>query len=235
MTAIVDQRMPQNIQARLFELGFSVISLPPFSRLDAPVSSHPDMLMLPLGDRLFVCKEYYGENAPLLDDIANKTGRTLFAVDAAVSSQYPNDVGLNLLVFGKHLLGRIDKTPPEILDYAVARGYLPHFVKQGYAKCSTAVLGDRAIISSDPSILSAANSFGADTLAISPGGVSLPGYEYGFLGGACGAVDDRIFFCGSLDAHPDGGAITDFCRGHGFSVISLSDQPLFDVGSIFFL
>ena len=235
MTAIVDQRMPQNAKDRLFELGFSVISLPPFSRLAAPVASHPDMLMLPLGDRLFVYKEYYEAHTSLLDTIAQKTGRMLCAVGSEVSEQYPEDIGLNLLVFGKHLLGRIDKTPAEILDYAVAQGCVPHFVKQGYAKCSTVVLGDRAIISADPSILSAAESIGANTLAVSSGGVSLPGYEYGFIGGACGAVDNRIFFCGSLASHPEGGAIADFCRSHGFEIISLSNLTLFDMGSIFFL
>ncbi len=235
MIAIVDERTPKDAKSRLSELGFSVISLPPFSRLAAPVASHPDMLMLPLGDRLFVYKEYYEAHASLLDTIAKSAGRKLCAVDKVVSEQYPEDIGLNLLVFGKHLLGRIDKTPAEILDYALAQGCLTHFVKQGYAKCSTVVLGDSAIISADPSILSAAESIGADTLAVSSGGVSLPGYEYGFIGGACGAVDNRIFFCGSLASHPEGGAIADFCRSHGFEIISLSDQPLFDVGSIFFL
>ena len=182
MIAIVDQRMPKDAQSRLSELGFSVISLPPFSRLAAPVASHPDMLMLPLGDRLFVYKEYYEAHASLLDTIAKAAGRKLCAVDKVVSEQDPEDIGLNRLVFGKHLLGRIDKTPAEILDYALAQGCLTHFVKQGYAKCSTVVLGDSAIISADPSILSAAESIGADTLAVSSGGISLPGYEYGFIG-----------------------------------------------------
>ena len=54
MLAIIDCRMPKEAQDRLKELGFSVIPLPPFSRLAPPVASHPDMLLLPLGDRLFV-------------------------------------------------------------------------------------------------------------------------------------------------------------------------------------
>ena len=184
MIAIVDERMPHDARARLFELGFPVISLPPFSRLDAPVASHPDMLMLPLGDRLFVYKEYYEAHTSLLDTIAKATGRKLCAVDKAVYEQYPEDIGLNLFTIGKHLVGRTDKTPREVLDYAEEQGYTLHFAKQGYAKCSTVVLGDNAVITADPSILAVANEMGIASLSISTGYVSLPGYDYGFLGGA---------------------------------------------------
>ena len=235
MIAIVDERMPRDAKSRLSELGFFVISLPPFSRIAAPVASHPDMLMLPLGNRLFVYKEYYEAHASLLDTIAETTARKLCTVDTAVSTQYPDDVGLNLFTVGKHLLGRTDKTPRKILDYAEEQGYMLHFVKQGYAKCSTVVLGDCAVITADPSILEVTNAIGVASLSISAGGASLPGYDYGFLGGTCGVFGECIFFCGTLDSHPDGAAIADFCHSHGFEPILLSDRPLFDVGSIFFL
>ena len=142
---------------------------------------------------------------------------------------------MNLFTVGKHLVGRTDKAPREVLDYAEERGYTLHLVKQGYAKCSTVVLGDSAVITADPSILAAVNTMGIDSLSISAGGVSLPGYDYGFLGGACGVFGNRVFFCGALHKHPDGDAIAAFCCGHGFKMISLSNQPLFDIGSIFFL
>lgn len=234
MIAVIDERMPQDAKARLVEFGFSVISLPPFTRLAAPVASHPDMLMLPLGDRLFVYKEYYEAHAPLLEAVAEAANRTLCAVDATASAQYPDDIGLNLFAVGKHLVGRTDKTPREILDYASEQGYTLHFVKQGYAKCSTVVLGNLAIISADPSILAAATEMGIASLSVSAGGISLPGYDYGFLGGACGVFGNRVLFCGDFNTHPDGITIAAFCRQHGFETASLSDQPLFDVGSIFF-
>ena len=235
MTAIVDERMPKEAKMCLASFGFDVIALPPFPRLAPPVSSHPDMLMLPLGDRLFVYKEYYEAHTALLDRIADKAGRSLSVINASVSPIYPHDVGLNLFTLGRRLVGRTDKAPQEILDYAEAQGYVPLFVKQGYAKCSTVLLGDRAVVTADPSILAAVESIGIDALSVSAGGVSLPGYEYGFLGGACGVHQNHIFFCGSLDAHPSGAAIGTFCRAHGFDVVSLCPAPLLDVGSIFFL
>lgn len=235
MLAITDCRMPEKESARLSSFGFSVIPLPPFSRLAPPVASHPDMLLLPLGDRLFVHREYYEEVGDLIDQIAAESGRALYAVSTEAAADYPHDVAMNLLPVGKTLFGRIDQTPAEILDYAISIGYRPVFVKQGYAKCATVVLGDDAIITADRAIESAAATHGIDTRLISAGGVSLPGYEYGFIGGACGVVENRVFFCGALSSHPDASAIEAFCCDRGFRVCSLSDEPLFDVGSIFFL
>lgn len=235
MTAIVDERMPKEAQMRLASFGFDVIALPPFPRLAPSVSSHPDMLMLPLGDRLFVYKEYYEAHTAYLDAMAQKVGRPLCAVDTAVSSQYPDDVGLNLFVLGKYLVGRTDKAPAPVLDYAKEQGYAPIFVKQGYAKCSTVILGETAIITADPSILAEAKSLSIKALSISAGGVSLPGYDYGFIGGTCGVHGNQIFFCGSLNLHPNGSDVAAFCKQKGFEIISLCDAPLLDVGSIFFL
>lgn len=235
MLAIVDCRIPQTARDQLLGLGFTVIPLPPFSRLASPVASHPDMLMLPLGDRLFVYREYYEEATTVVDRIATESGRRLCVIDTPVAPNYPNDVALNLFTVGKYLMGRTDKTPTAVLDYANTLGYEVIFVKQGYAKCSTVVLGERAIITADPSIGNAATSLGVDVLSVSAGDVALPGYEYGFLGGSCGVFGNRVLFCGAISSHGDGGTIIEFCARHGFEAVSLCDDPLFDVGSIFFL
>ena len=157
------------------------------------------------------------------------------AVDKVVSEQYPEDIGLNLLVFGKHLLGRTDKAPREVLDYAEERGYTLHLVKQGYAKCSTCVVSDRAIITADPSIADAAESIGADVLLVSSQGVRLDGYGCGFIGGASGNDREKVYFCGNVELHPDGAAITEFCRKHGREAVSLSEMPLYDYGTLLFI
>lgn len=235
MLAIIDCRMPRSAQLRLSELGFTVIPLPPFSRLAPPVASHPDMLILPLGDRIYVHHEYYCEASAPLHLIAEKSERKLCTVDTNVAPKYPRDIGLNLFCLDKYLFGRVDCAPQPVLDYAHALGYQSVFVKQGYAKCSTAVLDDRALITADPSISHAAKALGIDVLSVSPGGVSLPGYECGFLGGACGVWNRQVFFCGDIMTHPNGLAIIDFCHANGFGTVSLYNGPLWDVGSIFFL
>ncbi len=235
MLAVTDQRIPREARLRLTALGFEVVTLPPFSRLSPPVASHPDMLMLPLGDRLFVTRAYYGEAKRELDAIAAQSGRRLCPIAREVSPKYPDDVGLNLCVVGKTILGRVDKAPKEVLAYAETLGYTAVSVRQGYAKCSTVVMGSRGLITADRGIEAAARRGGVPCLLISPGHVSLPGYDCGFLGGASGVCGGTVYFCGDLMTHPDGEAITDFCQYLGFTVVSLGAGALFDVGTIFFL
>ena len=106
---------------------------------------------------------------------------------------------------------------------------------QGYTKCSVAVVSENAVITADKSIGSACRSFGIDVLTVCEGHVSLPPYDYGFIGGASGIKDDNVYFCGSLDRHPDGERIKEFSEKHGKAAISLSDGGLQDVGTLFFI
>ena len=98
-------------------------------------------------------------------------------------------------------------------------------------------IGDHALITADHSIAKAARQQGLDLLQIRPGAVLLPGYDCGFIGGAAShspyTESDRVFFCGDLHSHPDADAIETFCHRHGKAVISLSDESLLDVGTIF--
>lgn len=235
MIAVIDCRMPKEARDSLTRLGFSVIPLPPFSALSAPVASHPDMLLFPLGNRIFVHKAYYQETRQAIERIANESEKELFLVDVPVSSDYPYDIALNLFTVGKILFGRTDHIPNEIAEYANEMSYQLIHTRQGYAKCATVTLGERGIISADPSILQSAQKAGIDALKISQGNVLLPGYEYGFLGGASGHWDHGIFFCGDISAHPDFININRFCHNRGFHVTSLSRTPLLDVGTILFL
>lgn len=219
----------------LADLGFSVIPLPAFSRLMEPVASHPDMLMLPLEDKLFVHTSYYEEAKSTIDEIVAASKLSLALVDTKVSPEYPNDVTLNLFCVGKSLIGKTDVVPKEILEYAKSKGYRLINTKQGYAKCSAVVLGQNAVITADASIQAATVEAGADVLRIPEGGVALPPYLYGFLGGASACAKDTVYFCGDIERHPDIQEITMFCQKHGYRAVSLSEEPLADMGSILFL
>ena len=235
MIAIVDQRVSISMKKALAELGFSVIPLPPFSRLSKPVASHPDMLIFPFEDRLFVHKSYYKEAKGVIDEIVSASGLSLALAETDISPAYPNDVALNLFCVGKSLIGKIVVLPKEVLEYARSKGYRVINTKQGYAKCSSIVLGENAVITADPSIEEAATMAGSEVLRISEGGVLLPPYPYGFLGGASGCTKDTVYFCGDIEKHPDAEKISAFCQKNGYRAVSLSREPLTDMGSILFL
>ena len=73
---------------------------------------------------------------------------------------------------------------------------------------------------------------GFDCLLIAKGDVSLPGHEYGFIGGASAKISEsEVLFFGDITKHRDYKKIADFIKKYGYEIISL-DFPLTDFGGI---
>ena len=116
---------------------------------------------------------------------------------------------------------------------AKAAGKIPVDVRQGYARCSSAVVDGRSVITADPGIAAALMKLGdVDVLTVEPGHVLLPGFDYGFIGGASGRVGDELIFSGDLSAHPDFRAIEAFADQRGVRLKCFPEFPLTDIGSI---
>lgn len=232
MLAVIDPRMPTKAKERLKQIC-ETVELPPFSALDERVASHPDMLIFQTDGKLFTCKDYYAEAKSAIDKIISCAGFELVLTDDALSSEYPNDIKFNLLSFSGGFIGNLPYISTEIKEYLKSKDIPYASVKQGYSKCSSVVL-DNAVISADKGICEAVLSLGGSALKISSGGVLLQGYGEGFLGGASGVYEKTVFFCGDAKKHQDYDKIYDFCSVCGYEIISLSNEPLYDVGTIFF-
>lgn len=219
---------------KLRELGFEPIIMPPYKRLQSGVSSHPDMLVFFWGDKYFCTKEYYSEAQEIFKKI-NALGYSPILCDETPSEKYPNDIIFNALPLGNLIFGLENNLSNALKSEAAIMGKKIVDVKQGYTKCSVAKISENAIITADTGIAKTATAHGIDVLNVSEAHVFLDGYNTGFIGGACGAFQDNIYFCGNLYTHPDGKKIEDFCKRHSKTCISLSNGPLFDVGSLFFI
>ena len=234
MLVVTDSKIPLPCKASLESRGFRVLPLPPFSALDPRVASHPDMLILPLHGHLFAHERYYKEASAELCRIAKDASLSLTLTSDEIGKEYPRDVRMNAAVIGNNIIGKKDAVSHEIIDLALRHQMHFENVKQGYAKCSSVVLGDKAMITADRGIAAACRALSLDALEIKSGSVLLDGYDYGFIGGASGVYDKTVFFCGDLSLHPDGDNIVAFCQKHGFEAVSLSKEPLYDVGTLFF-
>ncbi len=231
---VLDGRTPKAAVDSLKARGFSPILLPCFSRLAAPVSAHPDMLIF-FGDRIFCSTEYYLEAKNEIDLIKSASKLELTLSGEKISKDYPEDIAYNALVIGGHLFGKLANLCPDIIEYANRAELSCVNVNQGYTKCSVCKISEDAMITSDRSIKKAALARGIDVLEIRPGHIGLSGYGFGFIGGASGADENNVYFCGSLSSHPDGEAMESFCKKHKKEAVSLSDEPLYDIGTIFFI
>lgn len=234
--ALIGKNSDADIIPALKNQNFDVILLPADNRLAYQVSSHADMLIFTVDGTVFCNEEYYQKYTSIFDLIKNH-GYEINRSKFDVSAEYPNDVALNQAVVKKNIFGYEKSCAKSILRYAKSQGYIYHPIKQGYAKCSTLILGDKAVISADLGIIKLAKKLGVNTLQIknSIDEIRLDGYNYGFIGGASAVYGDKVFFFGDILLHSQGKEIKEFCHSNGFTAISLTDKTLCDIGGAIIL
>ena len=230
--ALVDQRISDKCFRALCDHGFFPIKLRKMDILPSPISSHADILAFKLGNTLFFSKSYFEQNNDILSPL---NPQNILLTKASQGSSYPLDAIFNGLVMKNTLFCKRDSFSEEIIGKAEDMQIKIVNVKQGYPACTTLKISENAIVTADRGMARALEGEGISVLLIENGGVLLPPYEYGFIGGAAGAYGDEIFFFGDLKLHPDAERISEFIERNGKRVISLSDEPLCDLGGIIFV
>ena len=234
MFALIDCRASSECIGNLEKYGFDAVLMPPAEYLSTPGASHTDMLAFSGLGKLFCHSDYYEKNKELIDKIS--VGASLGLSSEPTGETYPKDALFNCVLLGKYLLCNKKSVSSHILSEAQANNGLEILhINQGYTKCSVCKISDDAIITSDASIHRVCMGAGIDSLLVEVGHVLLPGYDYGFIGGASGVCGEYVYFCGNINKHPSGEAIKNFCLYHGKEAVSLSDGALFDCGSILFV
>nr|WP_319488102.1 hypothetical protein [uncultured Caproiciproducens sp.] len=217
------------IQDALSTLGVQTILTKPCKGLSEPVCSHADMLCHHLGHNQMIVAS--GEEY-LKTELENY-GFKVFYSNKRILDLYPGDVILNCARIGDKLIANRNTLDDTITDYCNTNRVEIIPTNQGYAKCSTVIIDSCSIITADSSIAEVAVTAGIETLKITPGHVNLKGYEYGFLGGACGMIGKgKLAFSGDIKKHPDYYRIKCFCDERNVELISLNNGPLTDVGGI---
>ncbi len=235
MYVLTDHRIPAKATASLRSYGYEPLPMPSASYLSEGVSAHPDMLLFIGFGKLFCHRRYYLTNEVLINRIARITGCATVLSDEPTDKEYPQDVLFNACLLRNKLICNKKTVSKLILATAENAGCEIIHVPQGYTKCAVCAVSENAIITADKGIATACRASGLTVLEITEGHVSLPPYEYGFLGGCSGSHREHVFFCGTLDRHPDGEAIQKFCASQGKIALSLSNETPRDVGSLIFL
>ena len=236
--AIVDERLPQNMEDELSSRGFSVIKLPASKKLSAPVASHTDMLLFRGEKTLIGSKEYFCENEELTDKIrAALPDYEIVEADDIFDAEYPRDTVFNARVMGAYVIARVQSISNEVMAYAKARGLEIISVNQGYSACLTLSIGDKLIYTSDKGIANKVESFGIKAKVIPEYGcISLPPYKNGFIGGCCGIYGSDIYFIGNAEALPCYEELKNDADALGYNIISLDPNSgtLLVLGGIIF-
>ncbi len=213
----------------LTSAGIQVLPPDPEPCLPNALKTHADISFLHLGKNV-VC---ISQTQQRLKTRLSVMGFTV-CDRVRLGEKYPFDVPLNALVLNRFLICNPDTAASAVISFLNNSDLTMIPVKQGYARCSAAVVAQRAIITEDRGVYASVTATGElDALLIPPGNVGLNGYPYGFIGGCCGKIDrDLLAFNGRIEAHPRYHEIRAFCANHGVSVLSLCGSPLYDNGGI---
>lgn len=228
--AFVDYRISKEEKYNLESLGCTVITCPPSPLLYEAISGHPDILVHLISNKKVIIHKDIDFN--FIQLLKNLNLEIHYSLDS-LKGTYPYDIILNAVNLKDYFIHNLKFTDKNLLNNLSKKKLIN--VNQGYTKCSTAIIKDNAIITSDTSIYQALKNEPIDVLLLPSGDIILPGLDYGFIGGTCGKVDDKIVFYGTLEKYKYGDLVLDFLKKHQMIPFYLSDTPLIDRGSILFL
>lgn len=108
----VSSRFPPIAEALAGE-GIEVLTVPPLPFLPAPVASHADLQLMPLGGNCVLAAEEAAEPSKQL----RQKGYEVVINDLPLGDRYPQDISLNFLVVGKNGFRTQKAHVPYIKEY----------------------------------------------------------------------------------------------------------------------
>lgn len=228
-TALVDFRISELEKENLYKLGYTPLEVPPSHLLYEAVCGHPDMLLHIADNKTIVVHK---DMKPAFINQLKNCDYTILLSNKSLKSVYPYDICLNALSLKEIFLHNLKYTDLNLKNVIKNKKLLN--VKQGYTKCSAAVVNAYAVMTSDKGIYDCLICQGIDVLLLPSGHIDLPGLNYGFIGGCCGLLDEgTIAFYGDLNEYFYKKEVLNFLIKHDVRPVSLGKGNLIDRGSIF--
>lgn len=225
---LVDYRITQEERENIEALNFEVLIVPPLKLLYDAVCGHPDMLLNIIdGNTIIVHKEM---DLNFIEKLKKYNYKLLYS-ENRLKSNYPFDIVLNAVNLENLFIHNIKYTDKILLSNVMHKKI--NSVSQGYTKCSTAIVSNNAVMTSDSGIAKAFNKENIDVLLLPPGDILLPKLNYGFIGGCCGLLEQGLLaFYGDLNNYSFKDEVYKFLKKHKVEPITLSKGKLIDRGSI---
>ena len=218
--------MSDKMKKTLLDNGYTLIDSLCLKNVQPGISHHPDMQLVNSYNGWVCAPEAYSYYKPYFDD----AGLVLVKGKTNLQHDYPFDIAYNIASTENIAIHNFKYTDQAFLNLSEQK----HInVSQGYAKCSICIVSDNAFITSDEGIYKVLINNGADVLKVSDDKIILPGYDHGFIGGACGLVEKNLLaFCGDVKKHNQYREIEEFCLKYNVEILSLSEEELTDFGTI---
>ena len=210
------------------KFGFIPLKTEANAHFQRPVAYHADMNCAAVCGKVFIAQGQQ-ELANIISDM-----RYDVQISTDISPDYPFDVKLNFALCGRSAICNPKTLDKQIMQTLANGGYKIYAVNQGYAGCAALFVNENAVITTDDGIYKQLFDK-LDILKISPHGISLPGYNYGFIGGAAKLIaPDTMLFFGDVTQHADYIIIERFLSKYGVKIKHTADA-LCDIGGMIIL
>lgn len=228
--AIISSDAPLSVLETLEGLIPNVVQTIPLPNVARAVSRHPDMAMIPVNkNTLIVAPSVYKHYRSVLEPL----GLVVIQGKAEPGENYPYDVPYNAAILGGKAFHLKKFTDSKVKDELRNIGLEILNVRQGYTKCSIAIIDENSAITSDLKLAVALRHIGCDVLLIEPGQIELLGMKYGFIGGSVGILSpSELLVAGSLRSHSSWLRMEAFMKERGIKIIELCTDKAVDLGTI---
>ena len=230
---IIDNRMRLEEKNKLESLGYKIIELNSSGNVYQEISSHTDIFCTKIINNLIVePSQFQLIKKHIQRDINIIKGKL------SLKKTYPEDVGYNACIIGNYAIHNFQYTDSKIKEILQRENYNLINVKQGYTKCSIAVIDDRSLITADKGLYNELMKYNFDILflnyklnikLINEGEFSTMN---GFIGGAISRIGNNVFISGDLNKIDKNNQIKNFIKKRNLNIISFSELDVIDYGGI---
>lgn len=226
---IIDKRMRKAEKERLKEMGYNLIELEQSKNVYEEISSHVDIFVCKIGNKIIVEKEQYKNISEILQ-VEQGT--------EAVQEKYPEDIKYNVCIIGKNAIHNFEYTDSKVKQELIQQGYKLINTTQGYTNCSIAVIDDNSAIVTDKGLYKILEKHGIDVLYLEyePDIKLLLKNEYsnrkGFIGGCISRIGNSIIVFGDLNKIDKDNKIRDFILNKHLQIIDFRNLDVIDYGGI---
>lgn len=233
MICFVDYRISIVEEKSLKNLGVKIIKVPPCNNLYNAIKGHVDIqlnILSKIEKKVIVQKDI---NDSFKKELTNNNINFIESKNS-LGEKYPSNIALNSLILDNYFIHNLNFSDENLLESQKNKTLVN--VKQGYTKCSSLVVNNNSIITSDKGIYNSLLKYNFDILLLPPGDIILDGLDYGFIGGTGGLISpSTMAFFGSLEKYAYGEEVKKFLKKHNVNPIYLSNSKLYDRGSLFTL
>ena len=144
---IIDNRMREIEKNKLKELGYELIEINSNRTVYTEISSHVDIFCTKIKNNFIVEDSQYN----LIKENINKKIKVIKGT-TKIEKKYPEDIKYNVCIVGNYAIHNFNYTDRKVYEILKNENYNLINVKQGYSKCSIAVIDENSIITADEGI-----------------------------------------------------------------------------------